>query len=684
MPINMNSFRLSRWRALYHRLPLPPRLKRFLGFVYRKIILKGVHVVSRKLSAAGPAAHKYRPQAKLPERPDYIIWGVIDWNFRHQRPQQLAQALSVTGRRVFYVSSELKNSSDAGFTLQPLDQSGMLFQVNLSAHNAPVIYHCDPDREVTDQLRRSMGEVLIWAQSEDVISVVQHPFWYDIARALPDSRLVYDCMDHHQGFGNNAEAILKLEQQLISHADLRLFTSDWLAQLWQGEFAGRSAIVRNAADFAEFSTVPDSVYRDRLGRLVIGYFGAIAEWFDTELVARISEAFPQHVILLIGADTVGAGRQLSHCPNVEFMGEVAYTTLPYYLHGFDVCILPFRLNPLTLATNPVKVYEYLSAGKPVVSVELPEIAQFGPLVYAARGAEQFIAAITAGLTQNCAEQIASRQLYASQQTWSQRVDGLITQAESPDENVSVSIIIVTFNNLALTQACLGSIETSCTNIRLEIIVVDNASTDGTPEFLQQWGSLPERKIILNNDNRGFSAANNQGLAVAQGDYLVLLNNDTQVTPGWLTTLQRHLQANPDLGLIGPVTNNIGNQAKVDLHYTDLQDMPAAARRYTRSHLGVLTRLPTLAFFCVMLPRSTYEKVGPLDEAFGLGFFEDDDYCRRIEQVGLACACARDVFVHHHLSASFDQMIQTQRQALFERNKAIYEAKWGAWIPHTYD
>jgi GT2 family glycosyltransferase len=73
----------------------------------------------------------------------------------------------------------------------------------------------------------------------------------------------------------------------------------------------------------------------------------------------------------------------------------------------------------------------------------------------------------------------------------------------------------------------------------------------------------------------------------------------------------------------------------------------------------------------------------MDENFGRGFFEDDDYSRRIEQQGLHLACADDVLVHHRLSASFDKVDNGERQALFERNKAYYESKWGPWTPHRY-
>jgi GT2 family glycosyltransferase len=84
-----------------------------------------------------------------------------------------------------------------------------------------------------------------------------------------------------------------------------------------------------------------------------------------------------------------------------------------------------------------------------------------------------------------------------------------------------------------------------------------------------------------------------------------------------------------------------------------------------------------------MPRKVYDEVGPLDEIFGQGFFEDDDYCRRIEQKGLRIVCAEDTFIYHHLSASFDKLPSRDRQSLFEKNKAVYEAKWGRWIPHSH-
>lgn len=248
----------------------------------------------------------------------------------------------------------------------------------------------------------------------------------------------------------------------------------------------------------------------------------------------------------------------------------------------------------------------------------------------------------------------------------------------------VSVVLVTYNKLELTHACLHSLEKNTHYKNVEIIVVDNDSRDATPEYLKEWARRGEnRRIILNADNRGFAAGNNQGLRIARGEYLVLLNNDTYVTSGWLGSLVRHLQRNSGMGIVGPVTNNIGNESRIDISYGSMDEMEAAARRYTASHMGETITLYTAAFFCVAFTREIYEKVGELDEAFGIGMFEDDDYCRRVQQLGYTVACAEDVFIHHHHSASFNLMGVERRMKLFNENRALYESKWGPWVPHTY-
>lgn len=676
----------QRLRYYYHRLSLPVPAKRVFSFIYHKVVGNVIRTLRRSVALPVSRFHApaVKPAVKIKGLPDYIVWGVIDWHFRHQRPQQLALALADTGRRVFYVSPNLVDDERTGFEVEALDASGLLFQIKVFAKGSPIIYSAVPTLDVVSQLRACMGDVLNWADCHRLVSMVQHPFWYDVASVLPNSRLVYDCMDHHEGFGNTGETLVQLEKALFGNADLTITTSAWL-DFAIAEHTPQRVLIRNAAEYAYFSVAPEKIYRDPKGRLIIGYYGAIAEWFDLDLVEAVAKHHPDCCVLLIGADSINAESRLGKFPNVAFTGEVPYSQLPYYLYGFDVCLLPFKVVPLTLATNPVKVYEYLSAGKPVISVDLPEMAQFDSLVYVAADQAQFLAAVDTVLSRPEPEaSILKRKVFAEGQTWKHRAEALIQHAESTVGDPKVSIIVVTYNNLELTQACLASIDEYSHYDNLEIIVVDNASSDGSPAFLENWVSGDDkRKLILNSDNRGFAAANNQGLAIATGDFLVLLNNDTHVTPGWLRTLTGHLKRDKTIGLIGPVTNNIGNEAKIDIAYADMDEMLVKSAAYTRRHIAQLYPLRTAAFFCVMIRRDVFERVGPLDEAFGRGFFEDDDYCRRIEKLGLRIVCGDDVFIHHQLSASFDKLKVEERQMLFDDNKKIYEAKWGAWFPHSY-
>ena len=109
------------------------------------------------------------------------------------------------------------------------------------------------------------------------------------------------------------------------------------------------------------------------------------------------------------------------------------------------------------------------------------------------------------------------------------------------------------------------------------------------------------RAILNPDNRGFARANNQGLAVANGDLLVLLNNDTLVPPGWLTRLARHLE-DPEIGLLGPVTNRTGNEARVEVDYATYGGFERFAPAYTQAHEGQRFDIRVLAMFCLALRR----------------------------------------------------------------------------------
>lgn len=233
-----------------------------------------------------------------------------------------------------------------------------------------------------------------------------------------------------------------------------------------------------------------------------------------------------------------------------------------------------------------------------------------------------------------------------------------------------SIIIVTFNQLPYTRECVESIRLR-TDEPYELIFVDNGSTDGTPTYLQ---TLAEANVVLNAANRGFPAAVNQGLQLARGSQILLLNNDTVVSTGWLNRMLSVLERDPRVGLVGPCSNNVSGSQMVPVVYSDLACMDGFAWDWSKAHAGRLEETDRLIGFCLLIRRSVLEEIGGLDERFGIGCFEDDDLCLRAIERGWKAVIARDSFVHHYGSRSFVAS-GVDFARLMEENRQKFLEKW---------
>lgn len=211
----------------------------------------------------------------------------------------------------------------------------------------------------------------------------------------------------------------------------------------------------------------------------------------------------------------------------------------------------------------------------------------------------------------------------------------------------------------LTELCLRCLET----IRMlskdyRIIFVDNAS----PQFDAVWPGLKQHPHLLvrNTENVGFVRAVNAGIWLSKAPYVVLMNNDTEAVPGWLPRLAEPLTG--DVGLSGPRTT-----AKASWQ----GGAPAG------SGVRILPKSAMLAFFCTMIRRDVFDKVGALDEDFGAGFGDDDHFCWKAQEAGFKLALVQDLVIPHHHRSTFRAMYspeeihkrQSQNYATYFRKKA---------------
>ena len=249
----------------------------------------------------------------------------------------------------------------------------------------------------------------------------------------------------------------------------------------------------------------------------------------------------------------------------------------------------------------------------------------------------------------------------------------------------VSIVIVSFNNTDYLKACIESIINKTSYPAYEVVIVDNGSKQDTVSYIKDVAAKYTDiiKPVFSDKNLGFAKANNLGIKNASGKYIVLLNNDVLVTRGWLWGLLRHLK-DPSVGIVGPVTNSIGNEARINVNYKDISQMDSFADEYARHHYGKSFEINTLAMFCIAFKKSLIDKIGLIDEQFGLGFFEDDDFSHRIQAAGYKTICAEDVFVHHFGSISFKMLKSGEYKELMESNLRKFENKWKIkWSGHRY-
>ena len=481
-----------------------------------------------------------------PSKFDVICFSIIDWSFRWQRPQQIMARLAREGHRVFFLSTtEFLPRGGERYRITPLREN--VWELKISTPFALDVYGGEMSPEFAryiaddfDRLRRDFNITC-------AVSFVQVPTWSAAAYETRERfgwRVVYDCMDEWNTFPGMKQPLLEAEKELVRKTDVLVVSAQRLVEKWHDDNPDL-LLARNAADFDHYANVQANDLLADLPHPIVGYFGAIADWFDLPLMVRLARERPQYSFVLIGGIFNVPMEELEALPNVTILGQKPYELMPQYLLHFDACIIPFVVNAVTEATDPVKFYEYIAMGKPVVAPRMPELYPYREHLYIADDHEDFLRKVDEAVAERDPALQERRIELARRNTWTARVADIKDAIRHAHDKVS--IVVVTYHNIEYTKRCIESVFRNTIHPNFELIVVDNASNDGTPEYLNALAAEHDNvKIILNSHNLGFARANNQGLEAAAGEHFVLLNNDTIVPNGWLPRLLRHL-AKPELG-----------------------------------------------------------------------------------------------------------------------------------------
>src|SRR5437667_732855 len=415
---------------------------------------------------------------------DIFVFPVIDWDYRFQRPQHLSLEFARRGHRVFYFSTKFFPTFGVRDPNPQFVEPGVHLIQLPCGEDTPDIY-----RDIPNELQLAALEFGLRCVKEKfdigaTLSIVDHPFWGPLVARLSSNIVLYDCMDDYSSFPNSGPSVGELERRIANEADVVVCSSAHLQERIR-RLGRESILVRNAADPQHFATRPASLAIES-NICTVSYHGAITEGTDIELIAYAARSLPEKRFVLVGRNDGMDLAALESQPNVTLFGEIPYDRLPEYVHGFDVCILPYRICENRLAADPIKVWEYLSAGKPVVAVRFPEIERLKGFVTLADGREEFVRGICSAVAADNPEKREQRRVFARDNTWSHRCDA-IQQAIVPFFP-KVSVIILTHNQKQFTESTLSGLDRFTGYPNLELVLVDNGSTDGTAEFLTLWGA----------------------------------------------------------------------------------------------------------------------------------------------------------------------------------------------------
>ncbi len=371
----------------------------------------------------------------MPTSPPLIVClSSTDWSFLRYRKQHLMERLSQRADVVYVNPPRAIKAKE-----WPLRRRTQQLSPRLWVHEPFVMPGV---RQSSIAKRITYGwlaaRLARWRRGRQCVLWLYSPHGLAFADLLRPDHLVYDVADLHatpsgqtlrdEGERREIETLARLEEDLLARADLTLCVSEPLVERVSGH-ASHVRLIPNGADWQRYVTAqPDS---PRRGPIRVGYVGTLAPRFDVELVATVARQRTDWTIELVGPTLPFVDvSALVSLPNVLLTGEIPFEDVPAKLATFDVCLLPLREIDFAYYCSPIQVFDYLAAGKPVVSTPVGQLEGWRGLVHVARGADAFIESIATALGQRTSLHALERREFAARNSWDVRIAQVVEALSS--------------------------------------------------------------------------------------------------------------------------------------------------------------------------------------------------------------------------------------------------------------
>lgn len=355
----------------------------------------------------------------------------MNWDFLWTRKQRFMNMLSNQGNKILYVEPtySLMEKARKRFYVKPTMKSRVrVINDNLIILTPPLLFPFGRFKAIRSFNYARIVSAITRYQKHFKLSrpiLWMYPPWaVELIGRLGEKLTVYDCVDEHSAYPEvDKKLVQEQENSLVSSADVVFVTARGLIEK-RKKINPNTFFIPNGVDFEHFSKaqnaeleIPQDIKKIR--RPLVGFVGGIAPWIDLDLIYGIAKLKQEWSIVLIGPiDKKEKILEIfTNLKNVYFLGRKPLELLPNYLKAFDVCVNPFKLNGLTEKVNPLKVYEYLAAGKPVVSIDMPEIRFLDSVIRIAKNRSQFIQYIEESLQESSLDKINDRQEKIKNFSW---------------------------------------------------------------------------------------------------------------------------------------------------------------------------------------------------------------------------------------------------------------------------